>query len=311
MESRVESGGAVRALGWIAARGRWCLVLGLLAGLALPDLAQALRPALPFLVGLLLFLTAFRVGARAALGGLGQGGRAGVQVLVLQAILPLALLAAVLGLGWTVTPFLLGVILMLAAPSVTGAPNFAIMNGADPAPAMRILVMGTALFPLLVLPVFWLLPHLGGVEGLYASLRLIAVILLSVGLGFGLRHLLDARIDATGIHAVDGANALALGVIVVGLMSALGPLLRDDPGRFLIWVSAVILVNFGLQVIAFAIYRAPDRVAVSMISGNRNIALFLIALPDRVIDPLLIFIGCYQIPMYLTPILLRPLHDRA
>jgi len=45
-------------------------------------------------------------------------------------------------------------------------------------------------------------------------------------------------------------------------------------------------------------------VPLAIIAGNRNIALFLTALPTPVTDPLLLFIGCYQIPMYLTPILL-------
>ena len=42
-----------------------------------------------------------------------------------------------------------------------------------------------------------------------------------------------------------------------------------------------------------------------MIAGNRNIALYLVALPAATTDPLLIFIGCYQIPMYLTPIVMH------
>jgi len=42
----------------------------------------------------------------------------------------------------------------------------------------------------------------------------------------------------------------------------------------------------------------------SIVAGNRNIALFLIVLPPEVAGPLMIFIGCYQIPMYLTPMVL-------
>ena len=36
-----------------------------------------------------------------------------------------------------------------------------------------------------------------------------------------------------------------------------------------------------------------------------NIALFLVGLPASITDPVLIFIGCYQVPMYLTPLLMR------
>jgi hypothetical protein len=34
------------------------------------------------------------------------------------------------------------------------------------------------------------------------------------------------------------------------------------------------------------------------------VALFLAALPAKETDAALLFIGCYQIPMYLTPLLL-------
>jgi hypothetical protein len=50
--------------------GRFCLVAGLLAGLLLPELAAVLRPWLPEFVAALLFITALRIGPRAALGNL-------------------------------------------------------------------------------------------------------------------------------------------------------------------------------------------------------------------------------------------------
>ena len=43
-------------------------------------------------------------------------------------------------------------------------------------------------------------------------------------------------------------------------------------------------------------------------AGNRNIAIFLVALPPEILAPIMVFIGCWQLPMYLTPILLRRMH---
>ena len=77
-----------------------------------------------------------------------------------------------------------------------------------------------------------------------------------------------------------------------------------------LWLGFALLLNFGTQILTFRASRQKNAGA-AIVSGNRNIALFLIALPEAVIDPLLIFIGCYQIPMYLTPILLRRLHERV
>ncbi|MDU8912987.1 hypothetical protein [Aestuariicoccus sp. MJ-SS9] len=297
-------------LHFAARHARWCLILGLLAGLALPGVAATLRPWLPHMVSALLFLTAFRLGPRAVLAA-GAGWPSLSAVLVLQLVLPLVVLLALLAFGLATSPFALAVVLMLSAPSITGTPNFAIMTGHDPALAMRVLVLGTALFPLTVIPVIWLLPI--EVGALAAGARLIAVILGAVGAGLLARHL-AGELSADGIRGIDGATALLLGVLVVGLMSAIGPLLRDDPWRLASWLVAVICMNFGLQLATFALLlRRATRWAVplSMIAGNRNIALFLVALPAATTDPLLIFIGCYQVPMYLTPLLLKPLHDLA
>ena len=49
-------------------------------------------------------------------------------------------------------------------------------------------------------------------------------------------------------------------------------------------------------------------VPIGIVAGNRNIALFLIALPIMQSEQLLIFLGCYQIPMYLTPIIMRSVY---
>lgn len=299
------------ALQAVARHAKLCLVAGLVVGAALPDLAGLLRPWLGIIIGALLTLTAFRIGPRAAFGSLSDLPRLLAHVLSLQLVAPLIALSLVLVVLGQIPPFFLAVILMLAAPSVTGSPNFAIMTGHDPAPAMRVLVVGTALFPLTMLPVLWALPGLGQPGA--AMLRLIATILLAVGAGFLLR-LLRPKLTRTDTLNLDGLAALLLAVVVVGLMSAIGPLLRNDPMTLLIWLAGVMAVNLGLQLVSLVtmgrLLHLPEAVPVSIIWGNRNIALFLIALPAQVTEPLLIFIGCYQIPMYLTPILLKPVHQR-
>ena len=70
----------------------------------------------------------------------------------------------------------------------------------------------------------------------------------------------------------------------------------------------VFLVVGTLHVSRWA--RLRMRISTAIYAGNRNIALFLIALPDAVAAPLLIFVGCYQVPMYLTPVLLSKLQSK-
>ena len=235
--------------------------------------------------------------------------------LLYQLLLPLGAAALALALGIAATPAALAVVLMLSAPSISGSPNLAILSGADPAPAFRLLILGTALLPVTVLPVFHLLPHLGeGGQVIRAAFRLLAVIGGAAAAAFVLRRTLLRRLDAERIATLDGASALTMAIVVIGLMSAVGPALRTAPATLLGWLGFAFLVNFGFQIAAALWLRrfaaGPGLPARAIVAGNRNIALFLVALPPATTDQLLMFIGCYQVPMYTTPLLMSAFYRR-
>ncbi|ABD54331.1 hypothetical protein Jann_1414 [Jannaschia sp. CCS1] len=294
-------------LAFCARHGRWGLVVGLLAGLALPGLAQAMRPWLPHMVAGLLFITAFRVGYRGSVGQLRAAPRVLAEVLVLQLGLPLLALAVVFAFGLSTTTVALAIVLMLSAPSISGSPNFSVLVGHDPAPAMQIMVLGMAVFPLTILPVLFLLgPAFGDTSGVIStSLRLIMIIFAATGLGFLARAWLLPDATRAQIQSLDGAGVVALVVIVVGLMAGIRPVFAEAPLALVGWVALVFAANFGLQILAFRLTpTGPRAVPFSLIAGNRNVALFLLALPPDLTDRLLPFIGCYQLPMYLTPLVM-------
>lgn len=301
---------------WLGRHGQACLIAGLAVGLLVPELASLLRPWVGTLVAVLLFVTAMRVGARRAFGNLGDLGATLIRICLLQALLPFAFVLGAMGLGSVDLPLFMAVGLMLAAPSLTGAPNFAAMMGHDPAPGMRLLVLSTFLFPLTALPVLFLLDPVdaGPLGAVSLSLGLLTVISVVVGIGFGVRRLFPALGCAPKQQALDGLAALVLAIVVVGLMSAIGPLLRSDPLELLTWIGTALAVNFGLVSVTLFVSRRLGlkmQMSTSIYAGNRNIALFLIVLPTEVVAPLMIFVGCYQIPMYLTPLFLSRLTSFA
>jgi len=104
---------------------------------------------------------------------------------------------------------------------------------------------------------------------------------------------------------VDGVAALLLAVIVLGLMAAIHTA-WDEPLTLLLTLLVATIVNVGLQLIGLAINRllsADIPIVMGVMTGNRAVAIFLAALPLSVYQPYLLFIACYQIPMYLTPLL--------
>jgi ACR3 family arsenite transporter len=118
----------------------------------------------------------------------------------------------------------------------------------------------------------------------FASLVLL-VILCATALGFALRATFYPSPSKTQIQTLDGASVLAFSI------------------------------SYGLQAATLLALRgtALDPVAgpLAIGAGNRNIALFLVALPAETLAPVLIFIGCWQLPMYLTPILLPKLYTKV
>lgn len=305
-----------RPLQLAARHGRVLLVLGLVAGVALPDLAAAMRPWLPGLVASLLFLAVLRIGPQQALGAMRDLGLSLKVILGYQIALPLLALGAfaLVGFGGSLTAT--AVVLVLAAAPLSGSPNLTILAGFDPAPALRLVVLGTALLPLTVLPVFWALPVIEEGAAVLASVgRLLAVILVAALAASVVRLTLLRAPSAPAISALDGLSAIAMAVVVVALMSAVGPMLQSAPATVVYWVAVAFMANIGMQIAAAGVLRrrlAPDHlVPLSIIAGNRNIALFLVSVPPELADRLLIFIGCYQIPMYLTPLLMSGVYRRV
>ena len=299
----------------LAARhGPLVLILGLVAGLALPGLARVLLPYLPVMVAGLLFLAALRIGAGGLSGALADIPRTLAMVLALQLALPLGVIALTSVAGVLDTPIALALVLIQAAPSITGSPNMALMMGATAAPAMRLLALGTLVLPVSALPILWLMPQTGGASVTMAALKLALIIVISVPAAMLLRQAVMPRPTLRQAETLRGASAILLAIFVIGLMPPLATVVTTDPLRALAWLILAIGANFALQILLLRVTRgtrAENQIAVGIIAGNRNIALFLIALPPEVTGPILVFIACYQVPMYLTPSLLGGVYRRV
>ncbi|GGG73938.1 hypothetical protein GCM10011415_22920 [Salipiger pallidus] len=297
-------------LAFCARNGRWLLVAGLPVAIAIPPLAIAIRPLLPELVALMLFLAALRIGPRRAVGALHELRGTALLALCFQVAMPLTMLALFALAGVETHPAALALVLGWSASPIAGSPNLTLMVGGDPAPSLRLLIFGTAVLPLTVVPVFWGLPVLGSAEAVTASvLKLLATIGLAAGLAFALRTWPLRELTDKGRTRIDGLSAITMTVMVLGLMSEVGPALIHRPVELAGWMALALAANLGPQLTLAWLGRgkvAPATLpALAISAGNRNIALFLVALPPQVMDTLLLFIGCYQVPMYLTPLIMQ------
>lgn len=298
-----------RLLQLAAVHGRWILAISLIVGLLSQTLADIVKPHIEILIALLLFTTCLRVGPKQALGAMREIRMNLVFTIVLQVLLPITItlfywIADIHGPLW------LALILLTAAPAISGSPHLVALLGFDPTSTLRQLIIGTALLPFTIIPVFVLMPEIGNLTDIVmASLRLSLVILSAAGVAFAIRYSLLKNPGHIDLEKIDGASTILLAIMVLGLMAAIHSEISDNPLNLLKTLLVAISANFGLQIITTLVL-ARSRISeyavpMGLIAGNRNIALFMTALAITTAQPLLLFIACYQIPMYLTPIVMR------
>jgi ACR3 family arsenite transporter len=228
-------------------------------------------------------------------------------VLISQLLLPLLVYTAGLFLR-VPSVWLLAATLVAAAPPISGSPNLVMLLRGDGNMAMRWLMVGTALLPLSCIPILYLLfPGQSASTMIRPSSILLSLIVGSVALAIlALRFSKKQNVEFSS-EALDGASAIVLAVMVIGLMSAV-----HKPDTTMVAIGEMLLlatfINVGLQtlgVVTAKLFESGRSATITqgVVLGNRNIALYLTALPAAQIEPLLLFIACYQVPMYLTPLI--------
>jgi ACR3 family arsenite transporter len=289
-------------------------VFSLVGGLLSEVLAEIVKPHIEVLIALLLFNTCLRVGPQQALGALNDIKANLLFTLVLQVLLPVTLIL----IFWVANirgALPLALILLTAAPAISGGPHLVALLGFDPAPTLRQLIIGTLLLPLTIIPVLLLIPDIGGIESIIAVSTRLLIIILCAGLSaFAVRHYFLPNPSRNELQEIDGVSTLLLATVVFGLMAAIHSEIETNPLNLLTTLAVAVSANFSLQIIT-ALILASSRfskygVPIGLIAGNRNIALFMTALAVTSTQPILVFIACYQIPMYLTPVVMGRFYRR-
>lgn len=296
-------------LRFAARLGPWALVIGLAVGILFPGLASTVRLALMPLIAGILFVSVLRLDPEAVTSALGHARQDVPIVLVLQLGLPLGLAALFAAADWS-GPYAAVLILTVAAAPIAGGAGLAALTGLDGATALRLLVWGTALIPVTsILPLRFALAE--SPAGIWLpAFKLLLIVALSGGAALAVRRWMLTQPSSGDRKALDGAGAILLSAMVVGLMDEIQPMLISDPLGLLKVFTLACAVNFGLQLAGALLLKplggaADRRGAMALVAGNRNLALFLVALPPSSMDAMMVFVGCYQIPMFLTPLVMR------
>ncbi len=287
----------------IGKRGKWVLPLGLLVALALPNFANAMQVAIGPLLAILLVISFLQLNDQQS--WFADLRRSVLLLLCMQLVLPIAILLFMRALSvpvqWQVPITLVG-----AASCITGGPSIVMMLGGNGAAAIRLLILSTLALPITAFPVLAMLPLHSSHEMLIRTALMLSLVVLGT---YATAKLLRRYILAPYSQAqrgwLDGAAAFLLAFIVLGLMAAIHTA-WDAPALLATTLFWAFVVNFAYQFIGLGLnhlFCMKLPIVFGVMTGNRAVAIFLTALPASAYQPFLLFIACYQIPMYLTPLL--------
>ena len=302
-----------RLLEWSARRGAALLAAGIFVGLLVPPLAAAMRGVVTPVVFLLMTLVLLRVDPAQVLGYLRRPVLVALLLLWLLAICPVLAWAACAVLGFE-GPLAAALVIMATGCAATSSPAFARLVGLDGEIALVAAVLSTLLVP------FTAPPLALGLMGIDLSISLGGLMLrlaLLVGLPLVLSVLIRRIVaPATLAHwgrAVDGAVVLLVVLYGFGVMDGILAWLLREPGFVLGGIALAFAGSFALNLATtLAFMPFGPRVALSsgLLSGNRNMALYLAVLPAATDPRIMIFFALCQFPLFLSPFLLRPVYGR-
>lgn len=289
---------------------------GVLVGLLIPPLAALLRPGLVVFLLLPLTLALMRLDWSAFHAYTRRPLLIAMAVAFLLLACPLLVFAVLLPLGLP-QPLLEAIVLMAAAPPITGTVAIALILGLDAALAVIVMVLATALVPFTLPPLALLLLD---IEVQMSLIEFMGRLALMVGFAFGVALLARWRLPPGWLQEnkrlLDGGSVIALVLFAIAIMDGVTAKLLAQPGYVILATAAAFIVNIALQATGYVVGRSvfrlgiPAAITLGVLAGNCNMGLVMVALADRAVFDMVVFFAMGQLPMYMLPGLLEPVYRR-
>lgn len=303
----------MRFLEWSARQGGGLLAVGIFAGLFIPPLAALFRDVVTITVAGLMTLVLLRVDLAQVLGYLRRPALVGALTVWLMLVMPVIAYGVAMAAGLDGP---LGAALVISATgcAATSSPAFARLVGLDGEISLVVAVVTTLLVPFTAPPIAL------GLMGIDLAISLPGL-MTRLGLVVGLPLLMsivirqvvaEATLKRVG-PAVDGAVVWLVVLYGFGVMDGILARLLAEPSFVLGGLALAFAGNLGMNLLtALAFLPAGRRLALAggLLSGNRNMALYLAVLPAATDERILLFFALAQFPLFLSPFLLRPVYGR-
>jgi hypothetical protein len=303
-------------LSWLGRQGTRAVAALVFIGIALPTLGALLKPFVPEAIFVLLCIAFLRIDPAAFRGYVGRPtlvlAATGWTSLVIPVVFGIA--GEVVGLKSHSPDLFLAFLLQAIASPMMASPALAALMGLDATLVLITLISSTALIPFTA-PLF-VYAFIG--EGLTLSptmlgLRLLTILAGSACVGAIVRRVVGPAAIERHRDAINGVNVLVLFVFVAAVMESVAAQFLAAP-LVTVAVTALAVVVFltvlGLSGLLFVWAGRERAVALAFMASQRNMGLMLAATGGALPDLAWLYVALSQLPIYLSPHLLRSLARR-
>lgn len=290
--------------------------ISIFLGLALPQLAAAMRPVIPVTIFIFIMLAFARMNLPGIRAVAAAPKRLGF-VLLASCLVPPAVGYLVLHAPWfrDLDPGIqLAIAMMASAPPLMAAPVYALLLGFENSLALATLVLGMVVVPMTA-PAFTSL--LAGADVPISPLALAERLFYFVGSGIlgglvlrwlaGLERLQSVKLE------LDGMGVLMFFLFAIAAMDGVLAATLATPGLMLLMLAlstGFSVLNFAIAYQLFRSFDFNDRFSASICIGLRNMGLLVAPIISILPANTFLYFALAQIPIYVAPVVLQALKTR-
>ncbi len=307
------------ALSFLGRHARLALPSGIVIALLLPDIDARWDIILPLIITAIYAASMIRLDLRAALVSALRPSRLLFTIFLSSFILcAVPVIYVVLGRLFGLDALLMPSLVWYAvAPPIASTVWMCTLLGFNAGLAMEVIVLTSLAAPFTGPALASIFLHDVAVIDQLALLgRLAGMIIGGTVIALIAQRLLGREKIEQNAKVFDGLSSLAMLVFLLPVFNGTGTAVWQTPGLAFQLLLLAVVMNIGAQIIlmlATAI-RTKNKPrerqgaalpVLAVVTGNRNVGLYFAALPP---DPVFaLFTAMYQIPLYLTPLILSSL----
>jgi len=309
------------ALAWLGRHGTIAVAVSMFVGIAVPPLGALIRPYFAETVIILLVFSFLRVDPDALRAQWKEPRFLILAAIWTMLVLPVLAMGLLFGVGRLIpggdalpASLVLALVLHAVAPPTFSSPSLAALIGLNGAISLALLIASTAATPFTA-------PALVAVfsgsdvtlSPVALGLRLVLILAGAACASLAIRAVAGKGWVERQAERMDGLSVVMLFLFAIALMGDVLPNTIANPLLVLGLIALSTAVSVALTAAtALAFLRSGREVAFTLghTSGSRNMGLMLAAAAGSVPEFVWLYVALAQFPIYLLPLLYKPLVQR-